>query len=168
MRQVKSAELGALAADMLAELEKMQRLAAQVQRVKTELETDPASADFLYDSCALKLHNFYTGCERIFQLVANELNGGLPAGSDWHRRLLDRMKTEREGRPAVISTELAAKLAEYLGFRHAVRRLYGYELEPDRIDKLMRLYPAVWQQFEQEIQVFIAWLEALATRLENR
>jgi hypothetical protein len=97
-------------------------------------------------------------------LVANELKGGLPAGSDWHRRLLDRMKTEREGRPAVISTELA----EYLGFRHVVRSLYGYELEPDRIDKLVRLYPAVWQQFEQEIQVFVTWLEALSTHLESR
>ncbi len=167
MRQVKSAQIQALAGDILAELAKMHRLAEQIQRVQVELEADPKQADFLYDSFALKLHNFYTGCERIFQLVATELNGSLPSGNDWHRRLLDRMKTEREGRPAVISEEMAVKLQEYLGFRHVVRSLYGYELEPDRIDKLVRLYPTVWQQFEEEMQAFIAWLKELATRLEE-
>ena len=39
----------------------------------------------------LKLHNFYTGCERIFQMVISKLNGAPPSGFDWHRRLLDRM-----------------------------------------------------------------------------
>ncbi len=106
----------------MAELAKIHQLEWQIQRVQTELEHDSARADLLYENFALKLHNFYTGCERIFQLVATELNGGLPTGSDWHRRLLDRMNAEREGRPAVISASMTVKLQEYLGFRHVVSR----------------------------------------------
>jgi hypothetical protein len=166
MRKVRAAEISALAEDISAELVKI-RSESQIRRVQTELEKDPARADLLNENFALKLHNFYTGCERVFQLVATELNGGLPSGSDWHRRLLNRMQAERQGRPAVISGGMAVKLQEYLGFRHVVRSLYGYELDPDRIAKLVNLYPEVWHQFEQEIEIFIQWLEALATNLEQ-
>ncbi len=167
MRKVRSAEIRAVAADVLAELAKMQPLAAQIQRVQTELDAHPERADLLYENFALKLHNFYTGCERIFQIVATELNGGVPSGRDWHRRLLDRMKAAREDRPAVISTAMAVKLQNYLGFRHVVRSLYGYELDPERIAELVSHYPEVWGQFEQEIQVFVAWLRELADRLDT-
>ena len=143
------------------------RIAAQINRVQTELENNPDRADLLYENFALKLHNFYTGCERIFQLVATELNAGLPSGSDWYRRLLDRMKAEREGRPAVISAAMALKLQDYLGFRHVVRSLYGYELDPERITKLVRNYPEAWFQFEQEVQAFVAWLRASADNLNS-
>jgi hypothetical protein len=156
----------ALAADLSTELAKMQQLEAQIQRVQTELDADPARADLLYENFALKLHNFYTGCERIFQLIATELNGGVPSGSDWHRRLLDRMKVEREDRPAVISAAMALKLQNYLGFRHVVRSLYGYELDPQRIAELVRAYPSVWGQFEGEIQAFMTWLRELASTLD--
>jgi hypothetical protein len=167
MRRVSSVEIGALTADIVTELAKMQQLKAQIQRVQTELETHPDRADLLYENFALKLHNFYTGCERIFQLVATELNGGLPSGSDWHRRLLDRMKTEREGRPAVVSASMALKLQDYLGFRHVVRSLYGYELDPERIAKLVSNYPETWLQFEREIQSFKIWLDMLAESLDD-
>ena len=121
----------------------MEQLAFQIERVQLELDSYPERADLLYENFALKLHNFYTGCERVFQLIANDLNGGMPSGSDWHRRLLDRMKTEREGRPAVVSSALALRLQEFLGFRHVVRSLYGYELDPQRIQKLVESYAEV-------------------------
>jgi hypothetical protein len=167
MRKVRASAVSSLAEDILAELTKMRQLESQIRRVQIELESDPTRADLLNENFALKLHNFYSGCERIFQLVAVELNGGLPSGNDWHRRLLDRMQAEREGRPAVISGGMASKLQEYLGFRHVVRSLYGYELDPDRIAKLVNRYPGVWHQFEREIQVFIEWLRSLAVSLEQ-
>jgi uncharacterized protein YutE (UPF0331/DUF86 family) len=77
------------------------------------------------------------------------------------------MKTEREGRPTVISNSLAMRLQEYLGFRHVVRSLYGYELDPERIDRLVNNYSTVWKQFEQEIQEFMTWLSELAANLES-
>lgn len=77
------------------------------------------------------------------------------------------MKTAREGRPAVISATMALKLQDYLGFRHVVRSLYGYELDPERLEKLVNHYPEAWQQFEREMQEFIAWLRALASSLDT-
>jgi hypothetical protein len=165
--KIEATRVMALAEDISAELAKMRQLEPQIRRVQTELENNPDRADLLNENFALKLHNFYTGCERIFRLVATELNGGLPAGSDWHRRLLDRMQAEREGRPAVITPRLATKLQDYLGFRHVVCSLYGYELDPERVARLVSNYAETWHQFEQEIQVFTTWLKDLADNLNG-
>lgn len=91
MRKVNPDEINALAADILAELAKMHQLESQIRRVQTELKNNPERADLLYENFALKLHNFYTRCERIFSLIVSEFNGGKPSGFDWHKRLLQRM-----------------------------------------------------------------------------
>ena len=110
MQQISVNQMQELAADIALELERLRHLEGQIQRVMVEIQNDPTRADLFYESLALKLHNFYTGCERIFRLVATDLNGGLPGGQDWHRRLLERMSTERDGRPAVIRRETALGL----------------------------------------------------------
>jgi hypothetical protein len=80
MKRIRASEIRELAADLLSELSKMQQLEIQIRRVQTELDQAPDRADLLYENFALKLHNFYTGCERIFQLIATELNGGIGIG----------------------------------------------------------------------------------------
>ena len=40
---------------------------------------------------AAMLHSFYNGFENIFKRVAAELDGELPSGEFWHRRLMDSM-----------------------------------------------------------------------------
>lgn len=48
------------------------------------------------------VHDFYTGIEHLFERIAPELNGGLPAGPSWHRELLDDMTLDLPGvRPPV-------------------------------------------------------------------
>lgn len=111
----------------------MTNLEAEIQYVQAEIQRDPQHAALFYENLALKLHNFYTGCERIFRLIASELNGALPSGHDWHKRLLDRMRSEREGRPAVLASETAQLLEKYLAFRHIVRNIYGFELDPQEV-----------------------------------
>ena len=32
------------------------------------------------------LHDFYSGIERVFQRIAEELNGGVPQSGQWHRQ----------------------------------------------------------------------------------
>ena len=44
--------------------------------------------DFFFDSVALNLHSFYSGAERIFELVARHLDRSLPTDETWHRDLL--------------------------------------------------------------------------------
>ncbi|WP_448561033.1 ribonuclease toxin HepT-like protein [Trichothermofontia sp.] len=156
-----------LAVDLRAELNRLSQLEAEIDRVRHELTKNADLADIFYENLALKLHNFYTGCERIFQLISSELNGGIPSGFDWHKRLLERMSIDRNDRPAVISAQTAYQLREYLGFRHIVRNIYGFELDPVKIAKLIEHYPIVWQAFEQEVIGFISWLEKLAEMCRN-
>jgi hypothetical protein len=102
------------------------------------------------------LHDFYNACERIFELIAREINGGLPASGQWHKKLLYRMTLPIKGvRPAVISKEAAAKLDEFLAFRHLFRNIYGFELESGKIDELTAQFPQAAKLFQKEIATFI-------------
>jgi hypothetical protein len=67
----------------------------------------------------------------------------------------------------VISPETAALLAEFLAFRHIVRNLYGFELDPARVGALAARQPAAWRRVESEIRQFAAWLRELAARLSH-
>lgn len=52
--------------------------------------------DFYLDSVALNLHGFYSGIERIFERLAETLDGSLPKGENWHQALLIQMSKEVE------------------------------------------------------------------------
>ena len=143
MREVSPDALIGLAADIGAELGHLQRLAGDVASIQSEITQDPAHARLFYENLALKLHNFYTGCERIFQTVVSELNGAPPSGFDWHRRLLERMGATWGGRPAVLSAVSVEGLREYLAFRHVVRNIYPTRLDEAKVrENLQRLIRA--------------------------
>ena len=102
------------------------------------------------------LHDFYNACERIFELIANNINGGITGGHKWHKRLLYQMTINIEGvRTPVISKKLAAELDEYLAFRHLFRNIYGFELESKRLDKLVERFTEIIDLFFEEINDFI-------------
>lgn len=159
--------LAALAADMRDELARLNRLTTEIKHALRRIHEDPADAALFFDSLSLKLQNFYTGCERIFQLVANELNGGLPSGGDWHRRLLSRARLRYRDRPAVISEGTAAALEPYLGFRHVARNAYGFELDHKRVDELAREQARVHAAFATDVEGFLKWLDELSLRAEQ-
>ncbi|MGD1858000.1 MAG: hypothetical protein ACFB2W_27505 [Leptolyngbyaceae cyanobacterium] len=167
MRALSPTNLRELAADIEFELERLRQLEQSIRYVRQEIERDPSHAALFYENLALKLHSFYTGCERIFTLVANELNGGVPSGSDWYRRLLDRMSAERDDRIAVVQPETAKSLREILGFRHVVTSIYGFELDPSRIRRLVESYPTAWQQTESDIVMFVRWIQDLSQKAEH-
>lgn len=137
--------------DALTKLDKLvQRLATQQERVDDEE---------ISESAALRLHNFYTGCERIFKLIAAEVNGVLSQSLDWHKRLLNQVALEVVGiRPAVISAETRKDLEELLIFRHVVRNIYAYELKPERIEELVKLTITLYPKFAKEIGIFTTFL----------
>jgi hypothetical protein len=64
------------------------------------------------------LHSFYTLIEKILELIARQVDEGVPASGAWHRDLLEQMRRPTADRGAVISDDLAEKLKEYLAFRH--------------------------------------------------
>jgi len=53
---------------------------------------------------ALNLHAFYSGIERLFELIARDIDQCVPDGEMWHRDLIKQMTKEINGvRPAVVN-----------------------------------------------------------------
>jgi len=117
--------------------------------------------DFYLDSVALNLHGFYSGIERIFERLAESLDGSLPKGENWHQALLIQMSKEVEGiRPAVISQETLKNLDEYRGFRHVVRNVYTFHFDEVKLEKLVMGAKGSFSQIKTEILAFTDFLEA--------
>ena len=157
MKQLSMATIEGLANDIQVELYKLERLAKEIATVRHLLSTNPEQTGLYYENLAFKLHNFYTGCEHIFQMIADELNGFRSDGFEWHKRLLERMGIAQTGRPAVLSAHSVAGLREYLAFRHVVRNLYGFELDSTRVHQLVERYPTIWAWVSKDLHRFLDW-----------
>jgi len=97
------------------------------------------------------LHSFYNSLENIFLSIAKGLDEQVPTGDQWHRDLLIHMTREMGDRGSVISTALAKKLADYLGFRHFYRHSYSFFLEWDKLPGLVTSLREVWEQVKAEL-----------------
>jgi len=101
------------------------------------------------------LHDFYTGIEKIFENIAKEIDQRVPMGEEWHSELLHQMTLDIPGlRPPVITAHTEKKLREYLGFRHLFRKRYGFELDWEKMKKLLSKIPDVLSGLENEIKIF--------------
>ena len=122
-----------------------------------------AEDDYLVDAAALNLHGFYAGLERVFVAVAGRVDGSLPGGANWRQELLQQMAAEILGvRPAVLDSELAARLEPYHGFRHVVRNVYAQKLDRQRVGALVADLPCVWAAVSACLTDFADALEAIA------
>lgn len=154
--------------DIIAEIQEELRLLKimikELQEIsQLKLENDLYKRMYC-ESAALKLHNFYTGCERIFKKIASDINGGIPTSFDWHKRLLLTMSLEIKNiRPPVIRKSTEKVLLEYLAFRHILRNIYGFELDIDRIQHLIENIELIYNIFEQDIHNFILFLNQLGS-----
>lgn len=74
-------------ADITSRLEQILRLMDEYHNF---LEKYPLHMDtYLLRVKASFIADFYTGVEKIFRLIAEELNGGIPKGEGWHKKLLN-------------------------------------------------------------------------------
>ena len=119
--------------------------------------------DYHVDATALNLHGFYAGLERVFVVVAERIDKSLPCGANWHQELLQQMSAELPGvRPAVVSSSVAADLERFRGFRHVVRNVYAYVLDPRRVSELMDVLPSTFAEARSQLADLADALEAIA------
>lgn len=115
---------------------------------------------YYLDSVALNLHGFYSGLERIFELIAVNIDGNRPGGQNWHQELLMQMNVEMpELRPAVISDSSYEMLNDYRGFRHVVRNTYTYKFDPMKLQGLVEKCTGLFLQVNEELLAFANFLE---------
>lgn len=113
------------------------------------------------------LHSFYNGLENIFLSIAKGIDQSVPEGSQWHRDLLTQMKEATPRRPAVLTAETAARLADYMGFRHYYRHSYSFQLEWDELEKLATPLTDTWPRVREELQGFVNKLRNERTSSEQ-
>ena len=150
-----------------------------LKRVRTELLSEIEQISRLMDEYSDFLHkysdhmdvyllrvkasfmaDFYSGIEKIFNIIVEELNGGAPRGEGWHKRLLHTMSLETKGiRPAVISNRLYMDLLKFLGFRHVFRQAYGFQLDKVKLEELEKIFIKTWKKFSQEIIKFCNFID---------
>lgn len=147
-----------LAHRIRGELTEIERV---LDRACDEWEQARRSNDDRYlDAVALNLHGFYSGIERIFMLIAEMLDNSIPQGENWHVRLLAQMTHSIPNtRPAVISKTVCKQLDEYRGFRHIVRNVYAYHLDPVKLGKLVEKSWRVFAQIKEELSAFAVFLD---------
>ena len=153
-------ELGEIIEDIRAELAGMENLRQELRSLRD------LRYPGVHRAWGSILHDFYTGCERIFLRIARDIDRDLPQGEHWHIDLLSRIETDRgQIRPEVISEDLARALRPYLGFRHVFRNIYGYELQADRLHPLIEHFDETLNRFQAELKTFLAFLEEVRSRL---
>ena len=147
-----------LAARILAEINDLNTVVKRAMQgwERTKIRND----DYYLDGVALNLHGFYSGLERVFERIALAIDGSVTSGANWHRELLNQMSIEVPGiRPAVISVGLRKDLESYLGFRHVLRNVYTYHLNPDKFEALVTQAQAVFIKVKTEIVGFCKFLQ---------
>ena len=117
--------------------------------------------DFYLDSVALNLHSFYTGLEKIFELIAATVDQYKPEGENWHQALLRQMSAEiKLVRPPVLSMGTRDSLDEYRGFRHVVINVYTFHLSLPKLTGLVENLPIIFGRLRSEVDDFLSFLEA--------
>lgn len=117
------------------------------------------------DSCrtlGTYLHDYYSVLEKIFSHVATDIDGSMPGGSDWHKKLLEQMTMEIPGiRLAFISQCTKNKVDKLRGFRHVFRNIYGFNLDPDKIQFALKDLPDVSINVRKDIDIFFNGMDTL-------
>ena len=147
---------------------RIRREFAEIERVVNRIaegwrRAQASNDDYYLDGVALNLHGSYAGLERIFELIADEIDGFKPHGAQWYVEILRQMASDiPRVRIAVISPATAEKLDSYRGFRHVVRNVYTFNLDVDRDRQLVEGMPDLMAQVSTDLNAFADYLEGLA------
>ena len=143
------------------ELIKLEELVNRVNRLLLLIQQNdyPIYLDGLMSGLAFYVQNFYTGVERVFALIAKQMDGVTPSSADWHIQLLGQLLVPVPNvRPAIISQDTYEQLNEFRGFRHVSRNLYAYDLDHQRIIDLANKLIGCHQIFMEDMKKFDAFL----------
>lgn len=156
----------AVAGRIRRELQELEQVVERAYRIwqRGIAQTGEPKDDYYVDATALNLHGFYAGIERLLEVIAEGIDRAKPSGANWHTQLLYQLTAEIPGiRPAVLSPEMRDKLDRYRGFRHVVRNVYTFNLDPQQIELLVQQLQPTMAEVSQELIVFANWLEQIAT-----
>ncbi|APC09521.1 hypothetical protein [Neomoorella thermoacetica] len=143
----------------VANLERLERELARYN-LFPRIQADSLGGFSLTDEASLRiigsiLHDYYTAIEKIFRIIARDIDCSVPTGEQRHKELLDQMTLEVPGlRPALLDNETARKLDELRAFRHVFRNIYGFSLDGDKIRQLLEGLPELASDCKKDLHLF--------------
>jgi hypothetical protein len=112
--------------------------------------------DFIeLSAAALVLHSFYNGIENILVLIFKYYDEQLPKSNKWHMELLDKAFMSEKNRKQIFNNDIQETLEEYLKFRHFIRHAYGFQLDWERMEELIKGIENFWIIVKENINNFI-------------
>ena len=145
------------------EIAELETVCSRAEQAISAAKRNPADQDFYMDSAALSLHDWYSGLERTFHFIASRLEENVPQGHEWHRELLQQMQLDVAGvRPPVLSQQAVSRLDEYLRFRHVLRNVYSFNLQPERIEALVTSLGETYGLVKAELMQCAEFLKELS------
>ena len=142
------------------ERSKIERTVRKIREGLQKLETAPTEdLEDLTALLALRLADFYSGLEGIFNRIARDIDMNVPIGEKSHKSLLQQMAEVRPVRSPVISEQTLVGLDRILKFRHRFRNIYAFELKPKKVLKNAKRVSEVFDNLSTELDVFIEWLK---------
>jgi hypothetical protein len=149
-----------LASRLRDEVASLDSTAESIVRHWSGFKRVQSDQDAYLNSVAYGLQSFYSGIERVLELVAVEMDGGTLGGDSWHAELLRQMATGVPGvRPAVLQRTGADWLDEYRKFRHRSRNIYATNLVPDRVEPLVTGLDDGWPRVRGDLLAFTEFLD---------
>ena len=120
------------------------------------------SDELYFDSVALSLHGIYSGIEKIFEIIAKNIDSSIPSGDSWHLELLKQMATEiQQVRPPVIKKQTFELLNEYRGFRHIVRNVYTYNISVKKLTPLVEDLQNTYASVKKDLDEFLKIIDEI-------
>ena len=141
------------------ERKKIARTVDRIERALEKIDILPADArEFIERALAADIAEVYTGFEKIFERIANEIDKHLPKSERWHTDLLTQMAERRPERPPVISEGTRQRLRQLLRFRHKVNNIYGDELIYEKAEEHAKPIGDLFATVSKELDTLIAFL----------
>ena len=92
------------------------------------------------------LHSIYNGIEKILLLKIKEQKIEIELNNKWHTELLIKAVENK-----IISKKIEEELREIMGFRHFFRHAYGFMINKNNIEPLIKKMKYVFEDFSNEI-----------------
>ena len=94
------------------------------------------------------LHNIYNALENTFEQISRTFENHVVDMAQWHKELLEKMFLDMTPvRRRVFPEKLRPVLNDLRGFRHLFRHAYDFQLDPRRLEVLLK----DWDEFHQQI-----------------
>lgn len=138
---------------------KIDRTIGSIMELLQEIEVaTPHHRKFFEELTAKKLAEVYSGIERIFERIANEIDKQSPKGERWHTDLLTQMAERCPERPPVISEGTQQGLEQLLRFRHKGNNIYGDELIYEKAEEHAKSITELFTTVSEDLDTFISFL----------